>query len=69
MHGITNKIMLPKMPAVKLKAVWIWFLAKKLTSRMIASSEMEKASVDFETLLGLIEGKKMPNTFSRMTMM
>lgn len=49
MHGITNKMMLPKMPAVKLNAVWIWFLARKLTSRMMAKREMEKVSVDFET--------------------
>lgn len=57
------------MPAVKLRAVWIWFLAKKLTSRMIANNVIEKVSVDFDTLFGLIEGKKMPNTFSRMTIM
>ena len=69
MHGITNNIMLPKMPAVKLNAVWIWFLATKLTSRMTARSEMEKVSVDLETWFGLMDGKKMPKTFYRITIM
>jgi hypothetical protein len=69
MQGMTNRMILPKMPAVKLRAVWISFLSRKLTSKMTPRRMKEKVRVGFETLLGSIFGKKMPNTFSRMTMM
>jgi hypothetical protein len=62
-QGITKRMILPKIPAVKLRAVCIWFLKTKLTNRMRPSRTSENVRVALETLLGSMEGKKILKTF------